>query len=94
MSAKAEYMRKYRKVVKDANSCCECEPPGLSNSLTDAENVCGLSSISDNSTNYILNDSYELAPWIAYRKSVAKNKFLSYRKSVSLAKNFTCQINQ
>ncbi|XP_065643005.1 uncharacterized protein LOC136074598 [Hydra vulgaris] len=61
MSANAEYMRKYKKVVKDANSCCECEPPGLSNSLTDAENVCGLSSISDNSTNYILNnDSYEL----------------------------------
>ncbi|XP_065680417.1 uncharacterized protein LOC124806166 isoform X1 [Hydra vulgaris] len=61
MSAKAEYMRKYRKVVKDANNCFKCEPPVLSNSSTNAENLFALSSIANNITDNLFNsDTYRL----------------------------------
>ncbi|XP_065681307.1 uncharacterized protein LOC124817455 [Hydra vulgaris] len=55
MSAKAKYMRKYRKVVKGANNCFECEPPVLSNSSTNAENLFALSSIANNITDNLFN---------------------------------------
>ncbi|XP_065671505.1 uncharacterized protein LOC136089440 [Hydra vulgaris] len=58
MSAKAEYMQKYRNVVKGENSCFECELPGISNSLNNAENLSDLSSISDNNTDYLFNNDF------------------------------------
>ncbi|XP_065667973.1 uncharacterized protein LOC136088218 [Hydra vulgaris] len=53
MTSQAEYMQKYRKIIKDINSCFELESPALSDSSTNMTILSEISTESQNLSNAI-----------------------------------------